>query len=334
MTIYETARLKIQKEMNKVISALDDQRLTLGESEYWKQFQEIHSRFSKQIEEVDSAERQRRSLVQAEETGNSHDRPEQRYVDVLGQLKSQKLTELISALIECSSTSKISEVHPSDPFYHDKLDPIGTFERWWEEELQSLPSYADMQKFLSRVHINEQGFLVYDLDEDESDEAKSLTDKDNSYINSFVLPKNEKERFNLVSEYIDILKPSVLQSARKNSNQKKNEKLEKAKSKVPLLATTGHVEKQFKRQRLVRKATSQVNLIEDIIRSYDLDPQLESLLIDHATMICIPSGMMRDDNYRPMLEQFLRYVQSPAERLHVVRTAISKNWRILSNGTI
>lgn len=333
MTIYEKSRLKIQKEMNKVISELDEQRLTLGETEYWKQFQEINGRYAKQIEEVDAAERQRRSLMQAGETGNSQDRPEQRYVDVLGQLKSQKLTELISALIECSNTTKVTEIHPSDPFYHDKLDPIGTFERWWQEELQNLPSYTEMQKFLDKVHINEEGFIVYDMDEDEAEDVYTPVE-DNSYLEVFSLPENKQQRAMLVSDYVDILKPSVLQSARKNSIEKKKERIEKAKSKVPLLASTGHVEKQFKRQRAVKKANAQLNLIEDIIRSYDLDPELEGLLIDHATLICVPSGMMRDDDYRPMLEQFLRYVQSPKERLHVVRTAISKNWRILSNGTI
>lgn len=320
MTIYEKARNKLRLAMEHDLHELDSRRSEIGEKLYWDSFKEIHSKFSAQLKQVDEAERQRQAFQQAEENGVSHVRSEQKYVDMMGQLKAQKLTEIIAALAECSSSSQVDNLTLTDPFYHDKLDPIGTFERWWDEEMQSLPSYEQMYNFLRRVSINEQGFIVYDSDlpdirlDQSCDELKVDT--------------------STISSYSGILKSSVMKTSKQRSSERKQQEMKKMKIQSPLLANSNHIQKRMKKQRQLDKQDQRVAVLEDIIYSYDLSPDLEGLLVEHAQYVCVPCGMIRDDQYKPMLEQFLRYVTDHNKRLHVVREAISRNWRILSDGTI
>lgn len=337
MTLYEKARVQLRAAMDSEIESLDTQRSILGETEYWNQFKLIHSTYAKKVAEVDDAERSRRNIQQAKETGIKHDRPEQRYVDVMGQLKAQKMTEIISKLSECSSTERIDNLSTEDPFYHDKMDPIGTFERWWDEEMQSFPSYDYMQDFLRRVDINEQGFLVYK-------QASSITDNSSSTcfseisVGEAIFGSNfdtrlTQQEMNL-AEYQGILKETTFKTARQKSAEKRALQQTKIKMRSPLLASPDYVKSVENRKRKSAKQENIVSRLTDVIYAYDLNPELEALLIEHVEAVCVPLGLVKEDQYKPMLEQFLRYVDDNNRRLEIVRISIERGWRILSDGSI
>ena len=328
MTIYEKARIQLRNSMDSEIDKLDTRRSTIGEAEYWNQFKLIHSKYSDKVAEVDEAERSRRSIQQAKETGVAHDRPEQRYVDVMGQLKAQKLTELIAKLAECSSTDRIDNLSTADPFYYDKMDPIGTFERWWNEEMESFPSYDSMQDFLRRVTINEQGFLVFKEAGYEPHSAAS------SETGSEQVESRDSVQSMDFKQYQNILKEASFKTARQRAQERKEKEAQKIKLRSPLLATPDYIKSKQQRKRRMSVNEGIISRLSDIVYSYDLDVGLQDLLIEHIEYVCVPAGMCRDDQYRPMLEQFLRYVEDNNKRKHIVREAISRGWRILSDGTI
>lgn len=316
--------------METEIHSLDVVRSSIGETEYWSRFKDIQDKYSRKVAEVDDAERQHRSLQQAKETGISHDRPEQRYVDVMGQLKAQKITELISKLAECSSTARIDNLSTQDPFYFDKMDPIGTFERWWNEELESFPSYDYMQNFLRNVDINEHGFLIFKSTDDVKFSRKSSDIPDSS---DSLSSRDSITSMNL-REYEGIIKQAALKTTRQRSAEKRASQQKKARINSPLLANTDHHKEVMKRTKQARKFEFFANRLADIVYSYDLNPEVEVLLTDHIEQVCVPMGMLKEDEYRPMLEQFLRYVTDDKKRIEIIEQAILQHWRILSDGTV
>lgn len=319
MTIYEKERLRLREELDTKLAELDESRDIIGDKVYWKRVGEINSEYSSRVKEVDDAERSRRSMIQAEEHVK-HDRPEQTYVDILGQLKAEKLTQLINKLAMCGASKESVDIN--DPFYLDKVDPLSVFEKWWDEELVGLPSVDEIRDFLRRVDINSKGYITFnsnDIDTAKSSSYKLISDKS----------------IRADSNYNNILKSDVINS-RNNAKQKKELAISRAKRAVPLLSRKDP-EAYLKKQNKIRKARQRSYLSDsliDIVYAYGLDPDLESLLIEHIQNVCVLKGITRADQYRPMLEQFLRYVKDPQERLRVVRQAIDRNWRVLSNGSI
>ncbi len=317
MNVYERRRLHLRDQMDDELSRLNSHRETMTNKDYWDTFAAITNKYRDLTAEVDEAEKAAEALVNVKNTGVHHDRKEQSYVDVVGQLKAKKTTELLKTLASLP-TNATSEVDSSDPFYLDKLDPIAVFERWWDEKLSEYPSVAELKDYLDSIYINDSGYL---------------TSKE---VNLPCQPSEAHLKVMNSNEINNLLKMNVMASSQKRKRDEQKALGLKMHKKVPLLAKGDGSEYIKKRNKLNRTSTisRSASKLVDVVESYCLPIDLSDLLIRHIYEVCVPMGILKEDAYKPMLEQFLRFEQDPKRRIEIVEKAIQKNWRILSNGTV
>lgn len=323
MTVYEKRRLAARDNMDKELYQLDQQREHLGDKKYWQEFAEISKKYQNIVKEIDEAESTAESIVNANNSVVKHDRPEQNYVDILGQLKAAKLNSLLRALAEnASAATELETVDISDPFYLDKVNPIAAFERWWDKEISEYPSISDMKKFLDRVGINSKGYLVFN-GEDTSESSESLESR-----------KSVSEMN--VAESQNLLRANVLKTSRQRAKERHKERGIALHKKMPLLALGdgSEYEKRLRKAQRRKDQESWESSLCDVVEAYDLPVELADLLKEHIRNVCVIRGLTKVDEYKPMLEQFLRYETDPQARIAIVKRAIEKNWRVLSNGTV
>lgn len=315
MDSRDRERQDILYNYEKALANLDGQRDTLGEVKYWKQYKSISDEYNRQIADLESKGRAQISLDKAKSatTASNNQRPEYTYSDVAHQLKTEKIADLVAQLVAIDSKYRDRQIDPRDPFYEDKKNPLEVFERWWNEELEKLPSIVQIRNFLSRISINEFGYIVYDFDSPDKFTEETLA----------------KE----AAEKSDRIKAAISERVRKRNKAKKEQARKKLIEKYPLRAK--HIDKfesQRKQDSRESKDASKAEVLYSIVDAYTLPEDLCDLLYDHIDKVCIPKGLTHVDKYQPMLEQFLRFVQDPQERLAVVDKSIRKGWRILSNG--
>ena len=299
------------------LADLDSKREILGEIDYWKQYKTISAKYSEELNDLESKGRAQASLDKAKSSSSMaysvDKRPEYTYSDVAHQLKTEKISDLIAQLVSVDSKYRDRQVDPRDPFYEDKKNPLDVFERWWNEELSNLPSITQIRNFLSRISINEFGYIVYDFDSPDK-----FTDD--------AIAKEAQEKS-------DRIKAAISERVKKRNKVKKEQARKKLIEKYPLRVK--HIDK-FEQQRKqdLRQSNyaAKAEVLYAIVDAYTLPEDLCDLLYDHIDKVCIPKGLTHVDKYQPMLEQFLRFVQDPQERLAVVDKSIRKGWRILSNG--
>ncbi len=315
MNIYERERLRLRDELDAAISQLDLMRDDIKDVEYWKRLQVINKDYAKRIKSIDEAERTEQALIRKEESPSiKHDRREQTYVDILGQLKAEKMNQLISKLI--LKGARKEDIDINDPFYLDKTAPLEVFERWWDEEMIRLPSVDEVRDFLRRVDINSRGYITYDSGE---------------------TPKyNRMAYVPLESENSDmaVIKRNIFKNRNEIRKERENAMLQKAKKKTPLLVAMNKDDylKRRKAANKIQRNADIISALSDVVYAYNLPPYLEDLLIQHIEQVCIHKGITKVDQYRPMLEQFLRNIKEPSKRIKIVEQAIDKDWRVLSDG--
>lgn len=315
MDSRDRERQDILYNYEKALANLDRQRDTLGEVKYWQQYKSISDEYNSQIADLEAKGRAQISLDKAKSatTASNNQRPEYTYSDVAHQLKTEKIADLVAQLVAIESKYRDRQIDPRDPFYEDKKNPLEVFERWWNEELEKLPSIVQIRNFLSRISINEFGYIVYDFDSPDKFTEKTLA----------------KE----AAEKSERIKAAISERVRKRNKAKKEQARKKLIEKYPLRAK--HIDKfeaQRKQDLRESKQFSNAEVLYSIVDAYTLPEELCDLLYDHIDKVCVPKGLTHVDKYQPMLEQFLRFVQDPQERLAVVDKSIRKGWRILSNG--
>lgn len=306
MNKFEKQRQKLEREYENELEELNRNRSSMESSDYWSSYGELATKYKQLLDDVDSQQRAHAALSAAKDAPKQPQRPEATYADVVGQLKATKMSELIAELASIP-TQAIEDVDINDPFYLDKKEPLTVFERWWTDEMNELPSVSEVQEFLSRIHINKNGYITYDVDADTTfmDDTEEV-----------------------------LLKSIPIKTAAARRREKKANEVRRVKSRMPLLANKDP--KKYIRE--VKKLNNnpysdRLSAFIGVIDSYDLPVDLSDLLYTHAEKVCIPKGLLRIEQYQPMLEQFLRFVTDPQERLFVVKQAIERNWRMLSNGT-
>ena len=321
MLIFEKRRIALREQMDRELAALDSRRSDISNAEYWSEFGKLNEKYKKMLDEIDDAEKAFEVMHSGvKKTVNQHEyvRAEQGYAEILGQLKAAKMNSLITTLANIS-THDAELIDSSDPFFYDKTDPIAVFERWWEEKMKELPSVDEVRDFLNRVGINSKGYIVYNFDKDEKADLNKRLPVD-------IMDKKEIQ---------NILKANITKSYQARARAKKAAVTSAAKARMPLLAmkdADAYV-KKLRKLKEVDRLGETCQKLHDIVSAYNLPQDLEALLFEHIDTVCVYANMCRDDQYRPMLEQFLRFVQDPEERKRVVTKAIMRNWRTLSNGT-
>lgn len=312
MNKYEKARLAMMKSYEAELSELDLMRTTLSEKEYWDQYNEIISDYNEKIHNLDAQQRADEVMLQGKNSKNSV-RPEASYPELVGQLKAEKMASLIADLSRVASEYRDVEISPDDPFYDDKKNPLDVFERWWLQEMDKLPSVAEVKDFLSRIHINSRGYIVFDYETEAVQESPSTILADTT------------------------VRDSIKASLKKTAKQKKAEaaqaELQRYKRNNPLMAKYAEsILAARKKVKSAAKRNQYANSLHSIVEAYTLPESLSDLLHTHIDKVCIPKGLIHVDKYQSMLDQFLRYVQTDTERKQVINQAIKKGWRILSNG--
>lgn len=306
MNKFERQRQRVEHEYENELEQLNRLRDNIESSEYWSKYGELASKYKEMLDDIDSQQRAHAALSAAKESPKQIQRPEASYMDIVGQLKATKLSELISELASIP-TQDIEEVDINDPFYLDKKEPLNVFERWWLDELEELPSVAEIREFLSRIHINRKGYITYDIESD-----SSIDDK----------PE-------------DILKVNCIKSSKDLRKERKAAQIRRVKTRMPLLAgkDPNKYIKAVKASNRTKDNAERATALISVVDSYDLPVELSDLLYTHIENVCIPKGMLRVEQYQPMLEQFLRFVPDNKDRVKVVKESIHRNWRVLSNGT-
>lgn len=311
MNSRDRERQDILTRYEKELAELDSNRVSLGEVGYWKKYKEISANYNRILNDFESKGRVQISLDKSKSSSNK--RPEYTYSDVAHQLKTEKIADLVAQLVSIDSKYRDRQIDPSDPFYEDKKNPLDVFERWWNEELDKLPSILQIRNFLSRISINEFGYIVYDFDSPDKFTEESLNNE----------AKEQSER----------LKAALSERVKRRNKIRKEQARKKLLNKYPLRAK--HIDKlesQRKQDLRESKDVAKANILYAIVDAYTLPEDLCDLLYEHIDKVCIPKGLTHVDEYQPMLEQFLRFVQDPQERLAVVDKSIRKGWRVLSNG--
>ena len=315
MREYDKQQSRLYEAYEIQLNELDKKRCSgiITDSEYWNMYKDISNEYNYKMNELDSSQRAKESLLLAKETKTSS-RPESTYAEKVGRLKAEKLSSLISDLSLVSSEYKNADISIDDPFYRDKKDPITVFECWWNEFMESFPSLYEIKDFLSRISINDKGYILFDKDKDP-------------------IPKDISP--NDTYKVIRSLKESVTKSAKEKRKEAEIKKINKLKKRSPLLAKNAKSIVVYKRKsRQDSKMQSVCDSFHSVVDAYSLPLELSDLLYKHIDEVCVPKGLYHIDEYQHMLEQFLRYVEDPNERMSVVDKSIRKGWRILSNGTI
>lgn len=302
MNKFEAKKMQLRELQEKELAELDLQRLELGDSKYWQLVSEVYKKYTALVDEVESEERSRESVVAAKENTDIDKRPELSYSDVLGQMKARKETELLLKLsrVESSRNNAVTAANISreDPFYQDKLDPLSVFNRWWFDFLQTLPSVDEVQAFLKKIDISEYGAIY----------VKDLTVTD--------IQTHESREAD-----VSLLKNELFKPRKEIKKEQKQLDLRKKRLKRPMLNKLS----EYKSSKPIR---DQVADLRTIVDAYDLPPYTTQLLYDHIEKCCVPKGLLHVDEYQNMLEQFLRNVY-PQQRDSTIAIAIEKGWRKL-----
>lgn len=305
MNRYEIKRQQLFKNQESELAQLDINRSSMSECDYWKEVSEIHLRYSNMMAEVDAEQRAKASIIASKEHTNIDKRPESSYETVLGQLKAKKEAELIAKLANCESANihRAANLHVDikDPFYLDKKDPLGVFNRWWVEMLQSLPSLAEVQLFLRKVDISESGCIYI---REDVEEGSNFTNVSSSTI-------EDAKSCNLDS----------IITSRQHKRMEKEARQRKERLRRPLL------NKLRCKKSLKPNVTTESALIT-VVDAYNLPDHTCDLLYDHIAKCCVTKGLTNPDEYQNMLEQFLRNVPDD-KRDSVISVSIQKGWRKL-----
>ncbi len=315
MREYDKQQSRLHESYETQLNELDKKRYAgiISDSEYWNKYKDISNDYNSKMNELDSVQRTKESLLLAKENKSSN-RPETTYAEKVGVLKAKKLASLINDLSLISSDYKNVDIAIDDPFYMDKKDPIAVFERWWNEFMESFPSLYEINDFLNRISINEKGYILFDKDKDPI--PKDISSED-------------------MYKVITSLKDSVTKSAKEKRKEKELARINKIKRRSPLLSKNAKsIVTKKRKNRQQSKMQNTCDSFHAVVDAYSLPLELSDLLYKHIDVVCVPKGLYNVDEYQHMLEQFLRYVEDPNERMAVVNKSIRKGWRILSNGTI
>lgn len=305
---FDVARQQLRDEMDLALQQLEG-KYSIQNPDYWKALKSVQSEFTDKLREVDEAERFHQQSLAQKEQDNPLLTPEQKYVNEARRMKRIKLDSLINKLISCSSSGNVADVDPQDPFYLDKTDPLGVFERWWESAMSDLPSLDELHKFLDKIDINDRGFITFDAQADDLSKAN--------------------QPFNVVK-----LKTGIMRSAAEARKQQKQLEIDRLKRRSPLLAKKdpeAYLKKQNK-LKSAAKAAGKVSALDNILASYGLPLELEDLLQKHLEDVFIFRSKGRPEEYKEMLELFLRNVTDPQQRIYAVRKCIQNNWGNLQYG--
>ncbi len=313
MNIFESRRQDLRNQMDHELGKLDSLRHEMSDAEYWRKVSAIHSRYSRELKDVDEAERTHESLIGIKEKTHIQDRPEATYADVLGQLKAEKETEMLLQLSQLDSgkvkTSTEVALDMKDPFYFDKKDPLSVFNRWWVDFVSTLPSVDEVRAFLRKIKLDEFGVIYFD--EQRSDSIVRTTEFE------FQEMKNDA-----------LLRAEILKTNRQRMKEIKEEKARKMRLRSPLLANDAKFNKSLKAKDKAAKTQRTRDALYAIVDAYGLPENICDLLYEHIDKVCVPSGMIHVDKYKNMLEQFLRNVE-PYRRESEIKRAISRRWRSL-----
>ena len=311
MDKYDRQYEKYKKQYEYDLNNLDRQKVNLSTKEYWDKFKEITETYNKLIDELWAAKDLSQKLIDVKEINATSSKRERDYEAVLGQMKAEKLKQLIQALSEVSTINR--EFNLKQPFSQDIEDPLGVFEIWWDEELQKLPSIDEVDEFLRRISITSQGCIVFDID---SKVPKLPT---SSALTEY--------RMNSFKKYKD----DFFVTGSKNSKTQQAKKRAKMMNKSPLLAhqNMNRLSKLDKEKSNKLKIDKNYNILCSIVDGYELNDELTHLLYDHIENVCIPKGLIHPDEYRHMLNQFLRFVDDEKTRKAEVLKALKNKWRRL-----
>lgn len=302
MNRFEARKIQLRELQEKELAELDLQRLQIGDAQYWQRVSEVYKKYTDLVDEVEAEERSREAVVAAKEGTNINSRPEANYADILGQLKARKETELLLKLsqLETSHNNAVTAANISreDPFYHDKLDPMSVFNRWWIDFLQTLPSVDEVQSFLKKIDISEYGAI---------------------YVKDVAVEDVQTHEAREVDT--SLLKDDLFKSRKEVKKEQKKQSARKDRLRRPMLNRLD----DYKKSKTVRDRVADLQVIVD---AYDLPPYTVKLLYEHIEKCCVPKGLLHVDEYQNMLEQFLRNVY-PQQRDSTIAIAIEKGWRRL-----
>lgn len=309
---FEKQRQSLLTTYEAELNELDSNRDNITNTEYWKTYKSITTQYQAKLKQIDAQQRAQEAL-QASTQSNSATRPEATYSEVAGQLKAEKMAQLISDLINISSDAANVQVDPSDPFYQNKKNPLDVFEHWWVVELEQLPSISEIRKFLSSIYIDDRGYIRCDHVADSNETVADVISDDALRAS---------------------IRASVLQTAKERKAAKQKQQTARMRRRYPLLAKSDKALQQRQRKaKSIQRANSCIAQLESVVDAYALSEDLSDLLYEHIEKVCVPKGMLHVDEYQPMLERFLTYVTSDKERKEVVRRSIQREWRVLSNGS-
>ena len=180
--------------------------------------------------------------------------------------------------------------------------------------MESFPSLYEINDFLNRISINEKGYILFDKDKDPI--PKDISSED-------------------MYKVITSLKDSVTKSAKEKRKEEELARINKIKRRSPLLSKNAKsIVTNKRKNRQQSKMQNTCDSFHAVVDAYSPPLELSDLLYKHIDVVCVAKGLYNVDEYQHMLEQFLRYVEDPNERMAVVNKSIRKGWRILSNGTI
>ena len=309
---FEKQRQSLLITYEAELNELDGSRDNISNTEYWKKYKSITTQYQTKLKQIDAQQRAQEALHSSAQA-NTSVRPEATYSEVVGQLKAEKMAQLIADLINISSEESNVQVDPSDPFYQNKKNPLDVFEHWWVTELEQLPSVSEVRKFLSCIYIDRKGYIRCDHVADDSSAASEVVSDDALRAS---------------------IRSSVLQTAKERKVARQQQQVARMRRKYPLLARDDKLLKQRRQKaKSAQRRNSCIAQLESVVDAYGLSEDLSDLLYEHIEKVCVPKGMLHVDEYQPMLEKFLTYVNSDKERKYIVQRSIQHEWRVLSNGS-
>ena len=309
---FEKQRQSLLVAYEAELNELDSSRDNISNAEYWKEYKSITTQYQTKLKEIDAQQRAQEALRSSTQASTSV-RPEATYSEVVGQLKAEKMAQLIADLISISSQESSAQADPSDPFYQNKNNPLDVFEHWWVIELEQLPSVSEVRKFLSCIYIDSKGYIRCDRVANDSNTTSEVVSDDALRAS---------------------IRSSVLQTAKERKVARQRQQAARMRRKYPLLAKDDKLLQQRRQKaKSAQRRNSCIAQLESVVDAYELSEDLSDLLYEHIEKVCVPKGMLHVDEYQPMLEKFLTYVTSDKERKHVVQRSIQHEWRVLSNGS-
>lgn len=318
LNYYQRQRQRYHTEYQAELSQLDKRFADNRNSpEYWETYKSIIEKYNKIFEQIDSNERDNDIFIQAKEGRSTTERPEATYADKLGQLKGEKMRRLSVKLYQVTSSDTYKERKAHGISHEAVIDPISTFEEWWNDYLLSYPSIESVVNFLNHIDLDSTGYLMYCDNEIENPQS------------------------NPTDDYVQSSATATISGYRQTYGNMRGHRKTKAtlqqefRKRNPILAALPDKGEHARSLDRKRKSFETMSKLEQefssVVDAYELSVDVRDLLYDHIS-VCISKGMYKIDDYRSMLEQFLRFVPSDKERIYIIERAIQQKWKVLSNG--